>query len=60
MQAAADVFHEEADHTPKQFPTVSISQSALIVHGRLEDSTPTWDLDLRFLHSQRKFLTVSF
>ena len=44
----------------QQFPAVSISQSALTVHGRLEDSTPTWDLDLRFMYSQSKFLNMSF
>ena len=55
MQAAAAVLHKKLIIHFQQFTDDSISQLALQVHGRLEDFTPTWDLDLQFLLSQRKF-----
>ena len=45
---------------PHQFLTVSTPQSALIAHGRREDSTPTWDLILISLPRIRKSLTTSY
>ena len=62
MQAAADVLHEEDDHTPSAVPGCIDIPVRFDSSWKFVNYTPTtnWDLDLRFLLSQRKFSIMSF